>query len=119
VVPPTQLSDEAQEVWDRLAPDLANKGVLTCWDVDAFVVYCDAVAGYHEARAQMGDDKVTRGSVKNTSVKSAWYRIMLDCIDVMRVVGAKFGLTPSDRAGLDVSESAASPQHGPERLLTG
>ena len=40
IVPPVQLSDGAQKVWNRLAPDLIDKGCLTSWDVDMFAVFC-------------------------------------------------------------------------------
>lgn len=117
IVPPVQLSDGAQKVWDRLAPDLIDKGVLRAWDVDMFVVFCDAVAGYHEARALMGSEYVTKGSVRDTAVKSAFWRIQRDCAETMRTVGAKFGLTPSDRAGLDLADTTPTPKYGPERIL--
>lgn len=33
---PEHLSDEAREVWNRLAPQMARKGIFTEWDRDAF-----------------------------------------------------------------------------------
>jgi hypothetical protein len=41
-------------VSDRLAPDLVDKGMLTEWDVDAFAVFCDAVATYHGMPKDVG-----------------------------------------------------------------
>lgn len=117
IVPPVQLSDEAQKVWDRLAPDMIDKSVLTAWDVDMFAVYCDAVATFYQCRAALGSDFTVKGSVKDTTVKSPLWRIMRDCENTMRVIGGKFGLTPSDRAGIDVTDNAPTPLHGPERLL--
>lgn len=118
IVPPVQLSEGAQKVWDRLAPDLSDKGVLTAWDCDAFLIYCDAAATYYECRAAIGNGYTVKGSVKDTQVKSPLWRIILDCIDVMAKIGGKFGLTPSDRAGIDISESETKPMYGPERLLS-
>jgi len=110
-----QLSDAAQKVWDRLSPDLIDKGCLTNWDVDMFGVYCEAVATFYECRRAIGSEYTTKGSVKNTTVKSPLWRIMKDAADTMRTVGGKFGLTPSDRAGLDTS--GTTPQYRAERLL--
>ena len=104
VVPPVQLSEGAQRVWDRLAPGLIDQRCLTSWDVDLFVVFCDAAATYHECRAAIGSEYTNPGSVKNTTVKSPLWRIILDCAEAMRVIGAKFGLTPSDRAGIDLDQ---------------
>lgn len=118
IVPPVQLSEGAQKVWDRLAPDLIDKSVLTSWDVDMFTIYCDAAATFHEARAALGSDFTVKGSVKDTTVKSPLWRIMRDCEATMRAIGGRFGLTPSDRAGIDVTENAPKPLYGPERLLS-
>ena len=83
-----------------------------------FAVFCDAAACYHEAGEQMASDYVTKGSVKDTTVKSAYWRIMRDCADTMRVVGGKVGLTSSDRAGIDLSEQEQTgPKYGAERIL--
>jgi len=118
VSPPAQLGDAAQQVWDRLAPDLIDKGCLTGWDADLFAVFCDAVATYHQCRAVIGSNYTTKGAVKDTTVKAPLWRIMLDCVDTMARIGGKFGLTPSDRAGLDLSEVEPRPVYGPERLLS-
>ena len=53
-------------------------------------------------------------SMTPAGVPNPSWRIALDCIDVMSRIGGKFGLTPSDRAGLDVSEVQSKPTHGPE-----
>jgi P27 family predicted phage terminase small subunit len=116
ITPPSPLSDGAQAIWDRLAPDLIDKGVLTAWDVDAFTVYCDAAALYYECRALMGTAYSVQGSVKNFVV-NPHYRIMRDCSETMARIGARFGLTPSDRAGIDISARTETPKHGPERIL--
>jgi hypothetical protein len=45
---------------------------------------------------------------------------MKDSADTMRNIGAKFGLTPSDRAGLDVPavSDTSKPKTDPERILS-
>lgn len=116
IVPPLPIGDGAQAVWDRLAPDLIAKHILTAWDVDTFIVFCDAVATFQECQQLMGRDYLVPGSVPGTLVKSAYLRIMKDCADVIARFGGKFGLTPSDRASLDVSDRPA-PKHGAERIL--
>jgi phage terminase small subunit len=39
---------------------------------------------------------------------------MKDASETMRVVGSQFGLTPSDRAGLDVADVSDKPALGAE-----
>jgi P27 family predicted phage terminase small subunit len=113
--PCVPLSEGAQKVWDRLAPDLIDKRVLTAWDVDMFAVFCDAVAVYQECCSLMGSAYVVAGSVKDTLVKSAYWRVMRDCVETMIRIGGKFGLTPADRAGIDTGGNA--PVFGAERIL--
>jgi len=72
---PMPLSDGAQVVWDRLAPDLIAKHILTAWDLDMFSVFCDAVATYQECQLLMGRDYLVPGSVPNTLVKSPYMRL--------------------------------------------
>jgi hypothetical protein len=79
-----------------------------------FVVCCNAAATYYEVSERIGSEFVSAGSNNNTVVSPLW-RVQKDAAETMRVVGGKFGLTPSDRAGLDTSEN--SPTHGAERIL--
>jgi P27 family predicted phage terminase small subunit len=115
IAPAMELSEGARAIWDRLAPDLIDKGCLSAWDVDMFTVFCDAAAMYYELRSQVASYTVA-GSVNNTVVNPL-LRIMRDCIETMTRIGARFGLTPSDRAGIDVSASDEPPKYGPERIL--
>jgi P27 family predicted phage terminase small subunit len=101
-------------VWDRLAPDLIDRGVLTSWDADMFVVFCRAAAVFHEVSEQIGSEFVSPGSNNNQVVSPLW-RVQKDAAETMRVVGGKFGLNPSDRAGLDTAEN--TPTYGAERIL--
>jgi hypothetical protein len=48
-------------------------------------------------------------------VKSPYWRIMCDWAETMARIGGRFGLTPADRAGLDVSSDV--PTYGAERIL--
>ncbi len=81
-----------------------------------FAVFCDAVAAYNECRALMGGNYLVEGSVKDTLVKSAYWRATRDCVETMIRVGGRFGLTPADRAGIDVS--GESPTMAGERFFT-
>jgi P27 family predicted phage terminase small subunit len=118
VTPPGYLNDAALEVWNRLAPDLMEKGCLSFWDVDLFAAYCDAIAVYRDCRAKIAGDYVVKGSVPGTAVKNALWRVALDALDVANRIGARFGLTPSDRAKIDVTTVEKKPTTGPERLLS-
>lgn len=116
VEPTIVLSDEARAVWDRLAPDLMAKKVLTAWDADAFTTFCATAATYKDASEQLAvEGMVARGAAGGV-IKSPYWQIMRDCVGVMTTIGARFGLTPSDRAQLKIGGSEESGR-GAERLL--
>lgn len=111
VEPPEWLCDEALAVWDGLAGDLERTGVLTSWDVESFARWCDAVVRHREA-ARMLDEQsavvkepiVNRdGDVVGYRLKrNPWGLVWKQTDDIIARVGARFGLTPSDRSELKV-----------------
>lgn len=118
VVPPVKLPPDAQAVWDRLAPDLIAKRVLSAWDVDLFCAYCREVAYYNRAAAEVAESGLTApGSVKGTKVVSPAFRAMVAAEKMMASLGSRFGLTPADRATLKADHDPA-PTSGPGRLLS-
>lgn len=117
LTPPVELSVGAEEVWNRLVPDMASKRVLTPWDLDQFVVFCEAVAMFHDCRLMMGSNYVST-SDRGGQSKSAYWQIMRDCQSMMTQIGSRYGLTPGDRASLSISSDDAGNDSGAERLLS-
>jgi len=116
VVPPMRLSAKALSVWNRLAPDLIAKKVLTHWDVDQFAILCNAIATYQECAALMGDEYLVRNSSGNPA-RSPYWQMMRDNAQIMTSTGARFGLTPSDRAQLKI-DPGSHDSGGADRLLS-
>jgi P27 family predicted phage terminase small subunit len=127
---PRGLGAKPSAVWRRLAPDLVAKRMLTPWDVDMFAAYCIAVVQFNEAKRHvMSRDggMVTIGSQKQ-QVVSPYFRAQMIALEAMNKMGAKFGLSPGDRANISLiadtiyNPSGAGPQgqqpQGPERLLS-
>lgn len=94
--PPSTLTAAALEVWTRLAPDRIAKGVLTAWDVDAFALFCEAVALAHGAAAKADGPTIPGAQSPISRFK--------DAVAVCATLGGRFGWTPSDRAKLVVGE---------------
>lgn len=118
VVPPVALSEDAQKVWDRLAPDLIKKKVLTSWDVDLFVAFCNATAMYYRAMAEMnGKEKLDTTGSRNQAAIDPAFRVLEKADAMMRATGQKFGLTPGDRAALKVGDDGGR-RSGAARLLS-
>ncbi|MFJ4687067.1 phage terminase small subunit P27 family [Streptomyces sp. NPDC088789] len=125
VAAPGWLGAEAMEVWEEYAPDLEAVRVLTSWDVEAFAAWCDAAARRRDAARHVEEE----GAVVDLPVfnkngdltghrrgKNPWL-LALDAADAQaRAYGARFGLTPSDRAGLKIPNEGDG--LGAERLLS-
>jgi P27 family predicted phage terminase small subunit len=117
IVAPDSISEGAAKVWDRLAPDMIDKKMLTEWDVDTFVVFCEAVATYHDCRQMMGHEYTAAGAAGGV-IKSPYWQIMRDCSAIMAQYSSRFGMTPGDRASLKANmDEAAGPASGAERIL--
>lgn len=115
--PPVELPEDAQAVWNRLAPDLINKRVLTAWDVDAFAAYCRANALFNAAATEVERDGAATERPYKGMVASPAFRAMVAAEKMMSSLGSRFGLTPGDRAQLKVNDNGG-PKSGAERLLS-
>ncbi|WP_329545555.1 phage terminase small subunit P27 family [Streptomyces sp. NBC_01356] len=125
ILPPDWLSEVALEVWEQFAGDLEAKRVLTAWDTEAFANWCDAVARRRDAAQHVEEE----GAVVDLDVfnkngeltgsrraKNPWL-LALDAADAqVQRYGARFGLTPSDRAQLKIPNQGEG--KGAERLLS-
>lgn len=125
-VPPRGIGAKAAAVWKRLAPDLVDKHVLTTWDVDLFSAFCDAVVEYHDLKTKRRQhvkddyqhDQFTGVGSQKQLVRSPYWAAQNEALERMMKLSARFGLSPSDRAGLTVAPSTGAPVAGAERLLS-
>ncbi len=104
---PEWVSFGARQVWNRLAPELHEKGVLTSWDLDAFAAYCEAVIHHRDACKQVDEEGIVvqgdRGMVKNPALQ-----LVRDNAQLLRGFAQEFGLTPSARSGIELPTSEES-----------
>jgi P27 family predicted phage terminase small subunit len=100
---PRWLSPEARGVWRRLAPDLYRRGVLTAWDVDGFAFYCDLLVQARRARDLLGPALLVQGRRDALVTNPAW-RIYRDAVQEMLALAREFGLTPSARSELRLTD---------------
>jgi P27 family predicted phage terminase small subunit len=116
IVPPVELEPAAQAVWDRLAPDMIAKRVLTAWDVDTFAVYCRCVALFNRAVAEVEAEGASTERKYKGVVPSPAFRAMIAMQKTMTAIGSKFGLSPADRATLKIDDSR--PKSGDEGYIS-
>jgi P27 family predicted phage terminase small subunit len=116
VVAPSDITEGARAVWERLAPDLHVAGVLKPADIDEFAIFCDAVDRNDQARhgldanGMVVEEPVFNKAGDHTGSKlvvSPWWRLWKESADTVGRYGARFGLSPSDRAALKVERPDA------------
>ena len=130
VAPPAWLVGEALEVWAEYAPDLIDKGVLDPWGVERFASYCDWEARAREARRHLDEE----GTVVQVPVfdrngrqqdgfrlaRSEWFAVLSSAEDHARRLAGSFGLTPSERGNVSVTNGdGEGDSQDPARLLSG
>lgn len=117
IVCPDWASDAARTIWERLAPGLIERGVLTVWDVDGFLVLCEALARYRAATQLVNGSALLvqggAGLMKNPALQ-----VQADAERVFLQFAARFGLTPSDRQAIKVEVAHGDHDQGAGRLLS-
>jgi len=103
--PPDYLDDDALAVWQRLAPSLEARGVLTVWDTDAFGAFCTAVVHHRRAVAMVNRTNVVLGRTQGSLTKHPAMQVIRDQAALMVTLGGRFGLTPSDRSQIRLEEA--------------
>jgi P27 family predicted phage terminase small subunit len=117
VVPPVPLPPDAQSVWDRLAPDMVARRVLTAWDVYEFANACRIQALQNRALSEAESSPLVSDGSNGNLVMNPAIRAVTALKASLRSIWSRFGLTPGDRALLKIDDSG--PRTGAERLLDG
>lgn len=108
--PPDWLAGIALEQWNRLAPKLNSLGLFETLDRDLLALYCDAYAGYVEARQHSPVQIIERTTksgepLGNYEQVSGWATIQKTTSKAMVDLMQMMGLTPASRSGLTGSTS--------------
>lgn len=100
----------ASELWDQLAPQLHNMGVLTVVDGIAFAAFCFAYARWRRAEEDLGrlsdQDPATHGVLIQTRNGNAVQNPLVGVANVSRRdmlrAASELGLTPASRSLLQI-----------------
>lgn len=98
--PPADLKGEAFAEWSRIVPELNKIGILAVVDRAYLVGYCESWASFCEAREELNLNGVLITGRDGGLVRNPAAIVMKDSLDMMLKYGAKFGLSPGDRARL-------------------
>ena len=105
---PDWLCEVAQDEWIRLSSDLFDIGLITKADEVEFAIYCQSYAELQEAEAALlkfGRTQVTKDGFER---KSPWLSIRDEAWKRLHQAAQQFGLTPSSRTKIDVTQPTAT-----------
>lgn len=109
--PPDSLSDDARDIWHRLAPCVPD-GRLTDATADQFAMLCAQIATWHEATADLNDTGLTTWN--DTSQGPNLMLAIRNTADQTAARWAKeFGLDPATQARIAQPDQ---PAQKPQRL---
>jgi P27 family predicted phage terminase small subunit len=103
VEPPAYLDEDARCEWERLAAILKPMGLLTAADVDHLGVLCTAIVHHRRAVELVNRTyPVIAGQRGQEARRHPAMQVIRDQAGLIASYGARFGLSPSDRASLGV-----------------
>jgi P27 family predicted phage terminase small subunit len=104
VEPPYRLTKAVQAEWDRLAPDLISRQILTPWDTSAFALFCELLVLNRRAVQSARRGVLVKGARKDERVYNRAMQGVRETTQLLATLGSRFGWTPSDRARLTFPE---------------
>lgn len=104
---PGWLSPEAKHEWSRLSAELEHLGLLTIVDRGAFAAYCQSWALYVDAVKDLVDNGTSFTTAKGYEGPRPAVGMMVKMLSAMSRFGGKFGLSPADRAKIDLPKPEA------------
>jgi P27 family predicted phage terminase small subunit len=106
--PPEELSAEALEEWKRIAPLLLAAGMITVIDRAALAAYCQSYGRWAQAERALAAGELVIKTVRGNLVYNPLVRIANKAMADMVRFAAEFGMTPSGRSRVKVSDKQAS-----------
>ena len=102
---PKFLNSDAKEEWDRITGILQEMQLLTHADRAALAAYCVAYGRWVEAEKQVQKyGTIVKSPNKGFPMKSPYLTVAEQSMEAMRKMMVEFGLTPSSRSRIKVSD---------------
>ena len=112
---PDFLKNEAKAEWERLAPTLANQGVLTAWDRAALVAYCHQWALYMEINGAI--KALLIKTIAGDARQNPLIRMRKETLEQLIRLAQEFGLTPATRSRVERIEKGEEPDADELRIF--
>jgi P27 family predicted phage terminase small subunit len=118
IVPPFDLDDIGQQVWDIMLKQ-SPPSMLRPYDSLSLWQFCDAWSDFFAADAIVKEEGRIAVSEKGGQYQHPAVGMKNKAAQRIKQLGSLFGWSPSDRVSLGVSEEKESPSDMLARMLTG
>lgn len=120
---PEWLTGEGKRMWDKLAPQLENLGLLTEIDGEAFAAACQAWNDYVESIKTIKEKGRTykyknQGGFENETERPE-VKVANKAIEQFRTFCREFGLTPASRTRIKIDMPESKEADPMEELVKG
>ncbi len=105
--PPDGLSAAAVKEWRRLGKQLAELGLMSPLDRNAFATYCEAWAQWLDATREIQNKGMLIRAPSGYPMVNPFFTIARQCVKQMDSLLAEFGLTPGARTRLKAAPPKA------------
>jgi P27 family predicted phage terminase small subunit len=103
--PPDWLSEVAKEEWQRVAPELTNRGLLTPLDTGTLATYCETYSLWRGAQSTIAKEGATYES-GDLVKKNPATGIAQQAVRDLAMLARELGLVPTARQRLGVEDDA-------------
>ena len=109
--PPRGLGTWGSRMWRLYGKQLQDLGVLTQLDEPAFFTLCETYERYMFSKREYGKLGAVVQTTNGNLIQNPHLGIMSTAIKQMTGLFALFGMTPTDRARLDIPDQATKQSH--------
>lgn len=99
---PMELGPEGQRAWYEYRDMFIDSGVLTEMDKEAFYLLCETFDNVETCKKRIAKEGLTQESKRGGLAKNPVVMIRDQFIKEQMYYLARFGMTPSDRGGIQV-----------------
>lgn len=98
LAPPTWMSEQAAEEWDRVMPILSERRILTDADLGSLENYCIAIGQVREMEDHIQRNGHIIEDLEGRLKRNPAVGIQADAMTRSRLLAAELGLTPVSRS---------------------
>jgi P27 family predicted phage terminase small subunit len=104
------IEGDAVIAWGEMTGYIRKMGILSMSDTHLLALYCRAYRDYMECQRKTDEEGLVVSGSEGNLKRNPFDHAKRDYYNLMMRILARFGLSPSDRAGIDMSKAGDESQ---------